>query len=64
MKTDARFIGKNGSCGLEHGKMYRIEIIDNRENKHSRFNYRVFVGGVGIPYDTMTAIKKNWLIAS
>ena len=60
MKHYAMFIGKNGSCNLEHGKIYPIEIVDNRDNPHSRFNFRLFVDDFGIPYDTMQAIKKNW----
>lgn len=62
MKHDARFIGKDGSCNLEHGKIYPIEIVDNRDNPHARFNFRVFVYGLGIPYDTMDGITKNWKI--
>ena len=60
MKKQARFIGKDGSCGLKRMKIYNIEIVEN-EQKH-RFRYRVFVDNVGIPYDTMNAIKKNWEI--
>lgn len=60
MKQDARFIGKHGSCGLVKGQIYRIEIVDNRNNPHAQFNFRVYVDGIGIPYDTMTAIRKNW----
>ena len=54
----ARFIGKDGSCHLERLKIYKIEII---ENPSSRYRFRVFVNGLGIPYDTMKGIKKNWL---
>ena len=57
LHKDARFIGKDGSCGLERMKVYRIEIV---ENPSARFRFRVFVNGLGIPYDTMNAIKKNW----
>lgn len=60
MKKSARFIGKDGSCNLTHGKVYRIEIVDNTKVKNARFNFRVYVDGLGIPYDTMNAIKKNW----
>ena len=59
MRKDARFIGKDGSCNLKHGQIYRIEIVENKPD--SRFRFRVFVDGLGIPYDTMNAIKKNWI---
>ena len=62
MKQDARFIGKDGSCGLKKTNVYRIEIKDLRNIQNSRFNFIVFVNGKGIPYDTMNGIKKNWLL--
>lgn len=58
MRKDARFIGKDGSCGLRKMKIYRIEIVENKPT--AQFRFRVFVGNLGIPYDTMNAIKKNW----
>lgn len=59
MKTDAQFIGKDGSCGLKRGQIYRIEIV---ENPQDRYRFRVWVNGRGIPYDTMNGIRKNWEI--
>jgi hypothetical protein len=59
MRTDARFIGKDGSCDLKRMNVYRIEIIENKPT--SRYRFTVFVNGLGIPYDTMKGIKKNWL---
>ena len=58
MHKSARFIGKDGSCGLQRMKIYRIEIVEQKPS--SRFRFRVFVNGIGIPYDTMNAIQKNW----
>ena len=58
MHKDARFIGKDGSCGLQRMKIYRIDIVEQKPS--SRFRFRVFVNGIGIPYDTMNAIQKNW----
>ena len=58
IKTFARFIGRDGSCGLARMQIYRIEIIDNGPDAEHR--YRLFVNGLGIPYDTMTGIRKNW----
>ena len=64
LHKDAKFIGKNGSCGLINGKIYRIDISDNRTifNPNPKHRYTVFPDGIsfGIPYDTMNAIKKNW----
>ena len=62
MKTDARFIGTDGSCGLRKGQIYRIEIVDNSDNLKRKYRYRVWVNGIGIPYDTMNGIRKNWKI--
>ena len=60
MKKFARFKGKDGSCGLKKMHIYKIDIQDNRWNSHDHFNFRVFVNGLGIPYDSIEAIKKNW----
>ena len=56
----AMFIGKDGSCGLKNGRTYCIEIWERKS--YGWPNYRVYVNGIGIPYDTMNAIKKNWKI--
>ena len=56
-KKRARFIGKNGSCGLKRMKIYYIEVVENR---NSQYRYRVYVDDFGIPYDTAAAINKNW----
>ena len=59
MKRTARFIGKDGSAGLHKDEVYQIEIVYNR-GKRDWADWRVFVNDIGIPYDTMNAIKKNW----
>lgn len=61
MKTYAKFIGKNGSCNLKHGQIYRIEIVETKPT--ARFHFYLFVDDrfFGIPYDTMKGIRKNWL---
>ena len=61
---DAIFIGKDGSCNLKHGQNYRIEIVENKSVSRFRFRFYVFIHGIGIPYDTMAAIKKNWQFSS
>ena len=62
MKRIATFIGKDGSCGLVHGKSYIIRIVDNRKKLlgNDPFNFRVIVNDISIPYDTMNGIKSNW----
>ena len=63
MKRIATFIGKDGSCGLVHGKQYLIQIVYNRGKLlgNDPFNFRVVVNdGFAIPYDTMNGIKNNW----
>lgn len=56
MFRNARFIGTDGSCGLKNGEVYLIEIVET----HAPYRFYVIVNGLGIPYDTMAAIKKNW----
>lgn len=57
MHVTARFIGHDGSCGLKHMQSYRIEII---ETPKARYRFRLYVNNLGIPYDSMEAIKANW----
>ena len=56
-KKIARFIGADGSCGLKRMKIYRIEIVEDQKDK---YRYRVYINNLGITYDTMAAINKNW----
>ena len=51
----AEFIGTDGSCGLKHGQSYLIKI-SNRPRRY----YGHVKGQLGIPYDTINAIKNNW----
>lgn len=53
----ALFIGADGSCGFTHGKRYDIRIFI-----HSK---KIYVGKQGgyaafVPYDTVSALMKNW----
>ena len=59
-KKYARFVGRDDSCGLRKMKVYCIEIAEHPKKDWA--NYRVFVNGLGIPYDTKKAIEKNWKI--
>ena len=59
MKRTARFIGKDESAGLYKNEVYQIEIVDNR-GKRDCANWRVFINDIGIPYDTINAINKNY----
>lgn len=62
MRKEARFIGKDGSCHLQRGMIYKLDIVEN--SIHAAHRYTVFIEGhgvgFGIPYDTMIAIRKNW----
>lgn len=53
----AVFIGADGSCGFKHGERYDIRILIHHKKIH--------VGRQGgyvalVPYDTMSALMKNW----
>lgn len=54
---DAKFIGKNGSMGYIHGKLYRIRISFGE-----RFLIVFCKGHEPCPYDTQTAFFANWEI--
>lgn len=50
-----KFIGKDGSMGLKHGKVYSVRI-------ESRYPYFWVRWGVGkaCPYDSMYGLRANW----
>ena len=50
-----RFVGKNGSMGLVHGKVYDVTI----ETKYSH----IVVSWCGnfCPYSTITSLADNWV---
>ncbi len=50
-----KFIGKDGSMGLKHGKTYSVRI-------ESRYPYIWVVWGAGkaCPYDSMYGLRANW----
>lgn len=52
----ARFVGKDGSMGLRAGGVYAIGVY--------RRGGRLWVdwGGGLCPYDTIEAIKRNWVL--
>lgn len=60
--VSARFVGRDGSHGLENGQIYTIEIVDNRRNSNENWNYRVKVNGNSLPYRTKAGIEKEWCI--
>lgn len=60
-KEKARFIGKDGSCGLSHGKVYLVMV--SRLTCGSDIELRLcdnMSRGMNIPYSTMRALVKNW----
>lgn len=59
MKTiTAIFIGANGSMGFRTGEEYKLWFFE----KNCRYYIsRRSMNAVAIPYDTMKAVKKNWV---
>ena len=55
----AVFIGKDGSMGFKNGQEYKLWFFE-KNNKH--YISRRSENATAIPYDTMTALKKNWKI--
>ena len=53
----ATFKGRDGSMGFRRGQEYKLWYFE----KNNRFYIgRPFEDAIAIPYDTITAIKKNW----
>ena len=57
IEIKARFVGCDGSCGLRTGEVYELWMFnDFGKFIISRRNWEA----KAIPYDTMSAVKKNW----
>ena len=49
-----KFIGQDGSLGLRHGEIYKVDILSvgNRIN--------AYIDSKFCPYDSLSAFMKNW----
>lgn len=57
------FIGKDGSMGYKHGKVYRGNIYDVRYDGSILFATGIFPFNLNkpiIPYSSMETFKANW----
>jgi len=67
MEVLARFKGKNGSCGYEHGREYTLAVATQNKPSLPYFNHLIInplyaISGVikDVPYETMSGFLKNW----
>lgn len=57
-----KFVGKDGSMGLEYGRIYNVSIHTNRQyivvrwNKGPKRPYEP----QSCPYDSLKAVLRNW----
>ena len=58
-EIQARFIGRDGSCGFRKGKIYEL-WLSKTDGKY--FISRRNLSATAIPYDTAEAVAKNWEI--
>lgn len=57
IEIKAKFLGKDGSCGFRNGQVYLLWIVQDRGKIYIS---RRSMDAMAIPYDTMSAVKKNW----
>ena len=55
----AKFLGEDGSCGFKNGHTYRLYYF-TMDGKY--YISRPSLKATAIPYDTLTALRKNWRI--
>ena len=53
-RLQMRFIGKDGSMGLEHGSVHWVRIYNN-----SRYIFVVWENN-GCPYSSLRTLTQNW----
>lgn len=53
-----RFIGENGSMGLETGAVYVLQIYTN--NKKGGIRVEIPLAQFYCPYDNYTKFRENW----
>lgn len=51
-----KFIGKDGSMGLEHGKVYFVQIYTDRGKIYVAWG----TGSCRCPYNSPQALAANW----
>ena len=55
----AEFIGTNGSMGFKTGNVYELWVFIRNSDKKIYVSRRKLCAKL-IPYDTLTALYKNW----
>ena len=55
-----RFIGKDGSMGLKHGRNYKVIIGTSSDNKHITVKWQSENGLCVCPYSSPQSFASNW----
>ena len=55
-----RFIGRNGSMGLTHGKNYNVSIRNSNDNRYIYVEWMNKNEKYGCPYSSPQSFAANW----
>lgn len=55
-----KFIGKDGSMGLENGKTYTVDITTTKDYVWISATKGIFKPIISCPYSCMQALAQNW----
>jgi hypothetical protein len=55
-----RFIGKDGSMGLKHGKKYNVTIGTSLDNRYITVTWTGEFGLARCPYSSPQSFAANW----